>query len=379
MKVISASQHHLPKILEIISHAQQYLAQLNIDQWQNGYPNADKISSDITSKSSYLLINEEDQILATCMFSTEKEVTYANIEGEWLTSENEKYGVIHRMAVHNDFRKTGAGQFFFKYFEQEVKKLGLVSMRIDTHPDNLGMQNLMKLFNYTYCGVIYVEDGTKRYAYEKILIDEEEVNRQTIATWNNLADAYAEKFNDLSIYDDSYRAFTDLLSQNSKVLELACGTGVITKKLLEYRPDLDILATDASLNMIEKVKNLEVQTQLLDVRALHQHNNTYDAIIAGFVLPYISHEERLSFFQNVFDRLKSNAFLYLSFIPSQENQTKILGSEIKGRMAQYKQAKQEPVKQLQELGFEIIHSLDVDYSVSDSLQEKHAIIIAIKP
>ena len=42
-------------------------------------------------------------------------------------------------------------------------------MRIDTHVDNTGMQNLLLKLNYNYCGIIYLENGDLRLAYEKLI------------------------------------------------------------------------------------------------------------------------------------------------------------------------------------------------------------------
>ena len=42
-------------------------------------------------------------------------------------------------------------------------------MRIDTHEQNHGMRTLLKTLNYNYCGVIYLENGDKRLAYEKLI------------------------------------------------------------------------------------------------------------------------------------------------------------------------------------------------------------------
>ena len=89
------------------------------------------------------------------------------IEGSWITKANAKYGVIHRMAVTNEFRNKGVAKFIFEQCEQLLLKNNIDSMRIDTHQDNLAMQGLLKKLKYTYCGVIYLDDGDKRLAYEK--------------------------------------------------------------------------------------------------------------------------------------------------------------------------------------------------------------------
>lgn len=40
-------------------------------------------------------------------------------------------------------------------------------MRIDTHENNKVMQHLIKKNGFQECGIIYVEDGSPRIAYEK--------------------------------------------------------------------------------------------------------------------------------------------------------------------------------------------------------------------
>lgn len=167
MKVVLATIDDLPFIMEIIKHAQHYLATLKIDQWQNGYPNEAVITHDIINKESYLVINENDEIMATAVFSTRAEATYKSIDGNWLTDNNANYGVIHRMAVHNNFRGDGAVKFIFTKFEKFLKDNTIYSMRIDTHRDNIGMQKLLLKMNYKYCGVITLIDGNERLAFEK--------------------------------------------------------------------------------------------------------------------------------------------------------------------------------------------------------------------
>ena len=44
---------------------------------------------------------------------------------------------------------------------------GIKNIRVDTHKDNKSMQGLLLKNNYKYCGVIYLEDGSKRIAFEK--------------------------------------------------------------------------------------------------------------------------------------------------------------------------------------------------------------------
>ena len=169
MKTRPAEISDLPQIMEIIGHAQQYLAEQNIDQWQDGYPPKEWVIKDITERECYVIENDRNQIMATTVFVNRNEPNYDVIAGDWLTDAEAKYGVIHRLAIHKDFRRLGIANFVLLEFEKELQKQQFNSMRIDTHKDNTGMQKLLKNLGYVYCGVIYLESGDERLAFEKVL------------------------------------------------------------------------------------------------------------------------------------------------------------------------------------------------------------------
>ena len=103
------------------------------------------------------------------MFSTKIEPTYSKIDGGWMTPDQTQYGVIHRMAVSKNYRRKGIAKYIFNTCETMLKTSQIKSMRIDTHEQNHGMRTLLKTLNYNYCGVIYLENGDKRLAYEKLI------------------------------------------------------------------------------------------------------------------------------------------------------------------------------------------------------------------
>lgn len=154
--------------MEIIHYAQRYLASLNIDQWQDGYPNETQIKKDIENKESYIVENDEQEVIATFMFTTTGEPTYTTINGEWLTNTAAIYGVIHRIAVAENCTNKGMATTIITHCEKLLKKQSIASMRIDTHPDNLGMQHILKKINYDYCGIITLTSNAIRLAYEKV-------------------------------------------------------------------------------------------------------------------------------------------------------------------------------------------------------------------
>ena len=170
MKIKLSTLENITEIMTIIKDAKELLASLKIDQWQNGYPNAAQVEQDILKGESYVVLSDENQVIATSMFTTNKEPTYQIIEeGSWKVDESKNYGVIHRMAIKKEYRKQGLATLLFDEFHQQLKSKNIQSLKIDTHEENLGMQALIKKIGYQYCGIIYTNYGAKRLAFEKVI------------------------------------------------------------------------------------------------------------------------------------------------------------------------------------------------------------------
>ena len=167
--MILSTSDDIPNIMTIIEDAKGYLASQKIDQWQKGYPNVEQVKNDIKNSESYAVINDENQVIATAMFTINKEPTYKVIDGNWRIDERQTYGVIHRMAIKKEFRKFGLATFMFHEFHLQLLKKNIQSLKIDTHEENIGMQSLIKKLGYQYCGIIYTSYGDKRLAFEKVI------------------------------------------------------------------------------------------------------------------------------------------------------------------------------------------------------------------
>ena len=161
------TEQDVAKVLEIIQGAQQQMGISGIPQWQDGYPNATVILEDISQDESFVY-EVDGEIAATTVISTRPDSFYDVItDGEWLT--NGVYGVIHRIAVAEKFK----GQGIIKKVVQEAIKMlqeqQILALRIDTHAENKPMLGLISAVGFTYCGVVFVEDGSPRNAYELVL------------------------------------------------------------------------------------------------------------------------------------------------------------------------------------------------------------------
>ena len=169
MDFIKASMENVPEIMEIITQAQQYFKNNHIDQWQDGYPDESVIKQDIEENASYAVVNE-DAVIATAALLLKDEPTYDFIyNGRWLTKNNARYGTVHRIAVAEAYKGQRIASKLIAYLTAVCRKQDCSSIRIDTHEDNHVMQRMLKKEDFSYCGIIYLEDGSKRLAYEKLI------------------------------------------------------------------------------------------------------------------------------------------------------------------------------------------------------------------
>lgn len=129
----------------------------NPKQWGDNRPTPETVARDIEHENSYV-IEVSGKICGVFALIIGDEPTYQIIEGKWLNDK--PYGTIHRVA--GDGSVKGILKECLKFCESKIGNI-----RIDTHADNTIMQHLLQKNGYTRCGIIHVEDGTPRIAYQK--------------------------------------------------------------------------------------------------------------------------------------------------------------------------------------------------------------------
>ncbi|HPT79247.1 MAG TPA: GNAT family N-acetyltransferase [Candidatus Atribacteria bacterium] len=157
----------IPQIMAIIGQTKAYLKSKGVDQWQDGYPDAGVIERDIENSNSYVL-ERCGSVVGTVAVVLDGDKNYEHIyEGRWLS--NFPYAAIHRIAVSDETRGTGAASVMLENIEGLCRQKAIHSIRVDTHEDNRSMQGLLSKNGFQYRGIIYLEDGSKRLAYEKLI------------------------------------------------------------------------------------------------------------------------------------------------------------------------------------------------------------------
>lgn len=147
----------LDSVMAIFDYARTRMRESgNATQWVNGYPSREVALGDIRKGNSYV-IDSENGIIGVFTFVVGDEPNYSVIEGCW--PDNNPYGTIHRIAAAPGAR--GIADLALGF----CKRAG-VNIRIDTHADNAPMLGWIAKRGFSYCGIIYVEDGTPRKAFQ---------------------------------------------------------------------------------------------------------------------------------------------------------------------------------------------------------------------
>ena len=160
MEIRKTTFDDLDAVMGIYSDGREIMLEgKNFHQWPEGYPYQVIIEEDISAGVSYVCVSG-GEILAVFHLSTEPDKTYDVIDGAWLNDK--PYGVIHRIARAKTGKAKGTGAFCLNWCFEQVKNI-----RIDTHKDNIPMKKLLGKLGYHYCGIIWIETGDERMAYQK--------------------------------------------------------------------------------------------------------------------------------------------------------------------------------------------------------------------
>ncbi|MBP5486828.1 MAG: N-acetyltransferase [Bacteroidales bacterium] len=130
----------------------------NLNQWINGYPSEEVVLNDMAKGWGHV-VEDNGRITAYFAFMESPEPTYAKIfGGEWL-DDTLPYHVIHRMGSYPEVH--GIFSSIIRWCKSKDPNL-----RIDTHRDNHIMQHNILKHGFIYCGIIYLESGDERLAYQ---------------------------------------------------------------------------------------------------------------------------------------------------------------------------------------------------------------------
>ncbi len=151
----------LETVKKIYDEARLFMrANGNPTQWSGGYPSEEIILDDIKKEQLFLCLDAANrETVGVFCFFIGNDPTYARIcDGSW--TRTGRSGVIHRIAATAHSKGVAKACFDYAYsISGDIK--------IDTHRDNIPMQKCLTKNGFKYCGIIHLENGDERLAYQK--------------------------------------------------------------------------------------------------------------------------------------------------------------------------------------------------------------------
>lgn len=158
----------VPAATAILKAAAKRMLAEGKQQWDETYPTEIHVRADIEKGIAYVLELDGSVVgYAAVVFTGEP--AYDDLDGQWLSDE--KYVVVHRVAVAQNEQRKGMGRVLMGAVEDYARSLGIRSFRIDTNFDNFAMLGLLEKLGFTYCGEVRSERGSRK-AFEKMISPE---------------------------------------------------------------------------------------------------------------------------------------------------------------------------------------------------------------
>ena len=152
-----AKPSDLERIEEIYAYARVFMAKNgNPNQWGKTNPPTAQLRKDIAEEKLFVITDGEG-IHGVFFFWIGEDPTYHRLDGGVWRSDK-PYGTIHRIAGDGS---GGILKTAVTYAEGIIGHL-----RIDTHEDNHVMQGAVKKLGFQRRGIIYLNDGSPRIAYD---------------------------------------------------------------------------------------------------------------------------------------------------------------------------------------------------------------------
>ena len=143
-----ANPNDLNEICSLVGNAIDTMVRQNIFQWDEVYPTREDFQKDIEKGQLYIGLIDK-HIAVVYALNQEYDEQYKN--GNW-RYKNEPFYIIHRLCVNPAFQNMGVAKSTLLHIEEELKTIGIHSIRLDVFSENPFALKLYNNLGYTKVG-----------------------------------------------------------------------------------------------------------------------------------------------------------------------------------------------------------------------------------
>tara|TARA_B100001113_G_scaffold331845_1_gene308471 strand:- start:380 stop:880 length:501 start_codon:yes stop_codon:yes gene_type:complete len=165
MRIILADLKNLDAIMEMYTSCVEGMLDLEIDQWDEHYPNRKIIEQDLKEACYYIGVLD-NEIVAGMRLDKIQDPTYLSIN--WADKSN-NFMVVHRLGLKTKVWNRGIGKQMMVFAEKLAKESGCSSFRLDTYSHNPKAIEFYKKLGYKQLGHIHLKpEKDIYYCFEKV-------------------------------------------------------------------------------------------------------------------------------------------------------------------------------------------------------------------
>lgn len=160
-----AHLNDLNRIFDIRLEASHRLNMQGVNQWQSEKPTIDDFKGDIKDESCFVF-EKNNVVYGMVTLLVTYDESYIGVVSPEVESVT-----MHRMAVSNDATHEGIGHALMTFAQSYALSLQKEVILVDTHPENIYMQQLIASHQFEFVTSIFLQDipSPKRYLYRKSL------------------------------------------------------------------------------------------------------------------------------------------------------------------------------------------------------------------
>jgi ribosomal protein S18 acetylase RimI-like enzyme len=140
----------IDKVSEILNSVVGHMKKIGFTQWNDEYPTRDILLNDIKNRELYGAYID-DTLAGFVVLNDHQEPEYQKVEFEY----EEPCLVVHRLQVDPSYRGKNIGYDLMKFAEENAKKAGCKSIRLDTREDNMPAIGLYTKLGYKKRGHVH--------------------------------------------------------------------------------------------------------------------------------------------------------------------------------------------------------------------------------
>jgi ribosomal protein S18 acetylase RimI-like enzyme len=153
--LVQAGPGDLPGVLALLRNCVAGMLAAGIDQWDEVYPSAEKLSQDI-AEGSLFARREGGSLQGVVALDSRQDPEYAAIA--WRYPEASA-GIVHRLMVAPEFQGRGLAKEMMRGLEDKARQRGLRSIRLDAFTLNPPALRLYRSLGYRETGLIRLRKG----------------------------------------------------------------------------------------------------------------------------------------------------------------------------------------------------------------------------